>query len=61
MFTSHASAGSQDDRKRRTPCRKGRQGVEGAENGDYGVFREKSVDYTIANIASVMAIGLIQL
>lgn len=31
-------AGSKDDRKRRTPCRESRPGVESAQSGDYGVF-----------------------
>ena len=39
----YAPAGPQDDRKRRTPCREGWQGVESAQSGDYEVFRRKSV------------------
>lgn len=34
----NAPAGSQDDRKRRTPGREGWPGVESAQSGDYGVF-----------------------
>lgn len=36
----NAPASAQDDRKRRTPSRKGRPGVESAESGDCGVFWE---------------------
>ena len=34
----NAPAGPQDDRKRRTPGRKGRPGVESAQSGNYGIF-----------------------
>ena len=39
----NSPAGPQDDRKRRTPCREGRPGVEGAESGDCGVFRRANL------------------